>query len=102
MIGQNRCTESLVPLALHQLRDNPFVAGHFFPGDLLSNVLKLPDYFWSQHPGRRTNAVTIATSARERLTSGSIQCADDNLDTDAVLSVIDRFFNERSQKAVPE
>jgi hypothetical protein len=49
MIGQKISLEYLLPLALEELSRNPFVEGNYYPGDLLANVLKIPDEFWRQH-----------------------------------------------------
>jgi CDI immunity proteins len=53
MIGQNLSLSYLVPLALEHLQHDPFVAGDFFPGDLLANVLKIQPSFWRMRPDLR-------------------------------------------------
>ena len=53
MIGQGISLASLVPLALELLAQNPWVEGDLYPGDLLSNVLAVPDDFWQAHPELR-------------------------------------------------
>lgn len=47
MIGQKIGLPYLVPLALDVLHDDPLAQGDMYPGDLLTNVLRLPDEFWS-------------------------------------------------------
>ena len=49
MIGQNIGTMFLIPLALEKLADNPLAESHYYPGDLLSSVLTLPNSFWKLH-----------------------------------------------------
>jgi CDI immunity proteins len=49
LIGQKISLEYLVPLALQKLGENPFVMGNFYQGDLLVNVLGIPNEFWTQH-----------------------------------------------------
>lgn len=46
MIGQSIGPEFLVPLAVERLQENPFVGGDYYPGDLLSAVLKMEPGFW--------------------------------------------------------
>jgi hypothetical protein len=53
MIGQNFSLNYLIPLAIEHLQQDPLVAGDFFPGDLLANVLKVKADFWHMHPGLR-------------------------------------------------
>jgi hypothetical protein len=40
----------LVPLALTQLEQNPLAEGDFYPGDLLTTILRIPQSYWQQHP----------------------------------------------------
>ena len=50
MLGQDIGSRYLVPIALEHLEADPFVAGDFYPGDLLCSVLSLPREFWSAIP----------------------------------------------------
>ncbi|MGW0249157.1 contact-dependent growth inhibition system immunity protein [Nocardia goodfellowii] len=47
MLSQNVGTTAILPRALDQLEANPLAAGHFYPGDLLWAVLRLPEERWS-------------------------------------------------------
>jgi hypothetical protein len=49
MIGQEIGLEFLVALAIEVLEENPFVAGDYYPGDLLSMVVKVEPGFWKTH-----------------------------------------------------
>lgn len=49
MIGQSIGLEFLVPLAIEVLDENPFVEGDYYPGDLLSMVMKVEPGFWQTH-----------------------------------------------------
>ena len=50
MIGQNIGTQYLMPRALGLLEQSPFVWGWHFPGELLSQVFRLPESYWvAQH-----------------------------------------------------
>jgi CDI immunity proteins len=49
MIGQNMGLEFLIPLAVEVLQENPFVEGDYYPGDLLSAVMKVEPGFWQTH-----------------------------------------------------
>jgi|SRR5216683_5849060 hypothetical protein len=54
MIGQNFSLDYLVPLAIEQLRNDPFAAGDFYPGDLLGCVLgRVKPGFWQKRPDLR-------------------------------------------------
>jgi CDI immunity proteins len=61
MIGQKTSLEYLLPLALEKLSKNPFVMGNFYPGDLLVNVLSVPDEFWKQHQAMYWKLTEIMT-----------------------------------------
>lgn len=50
LIGQKISLEYLVPIALRRLKENPFLAGDYYEGDVLENVLKIPQDFWQRHP----------------------------------------------------
>ena len=50
MIGQAVGVSHLVPLALIHLEQDPFVAGHYYPGDLLGVVLSVDAEYWRSHP----------------------------------------------------
>lgn len=49
MIGQSIGLEFLIPLAVELLRENPFVGGDYYPGDLLSVVIQVEPNFWETH-----------------------------------------------------
>jgi len=49
MIGQSIGLEFLIPLAIELLQENPFVEGDYYPGDLLSAVVKVEPSFWKTH-----------------------------------------------------
>src|SRR5678816_1778838 len=49
MIGQSIGLEFLIPLAIDLLQENPFVEGDYYPGDLLSAVVKGEPSFWQTH-----------------------------------------------------
>jgi hypothetical protein len=50
LIGQKIGLPFLVPIALEHLYTHPFIEGNFYPGDLLSNLLRVPNEFWTAHP----------------------------------------------------
>ena len=63
MLGQDIGSRYLVPIALERLEADPFVAGDFYPGDLLCSVLSLPREFWSANPELRTRVAAVAARA---------------------------------------
>jgi hypothetical protein len=59
LIGQKFGLQFLVPLAIEHLADNPLVSGNYYPGDLMSVVLAIPDEYWSAHPELNNQLVEI-------------------------------------------
>ena len=49
LIGQGIGLNYLVSLAIEKLQLDLFAEGDFFPGDLLSSVLKIPTTFWKEN-----------------------------------------------------
>lgn len=48
LLGQEIGVDVLLPLAVRILLRDPLAEGDYYPGDLLSNVLRLPDAAWSE------------------------------------------------------
>jgi hypothetical protein len=69
MIGQSLSLEYLMPLALEHLKKNPFVAGDYYPGDLLKNVLGVRADFWGAAPELCREVQIIAQKALRQLSS---------------------------------
>ncbi|RSM41901.1 hypothetical protein DMA12_23460 [Amycolatopsis balhimycina DSM 5908] len=65
LLLQQESLDVLVPVALNHLEQNPLAEGDFYPGDLLTAVLKSPHAYWQQHPDqyRRASAVITAVEA---------------------------------------
>src|SRR6185437_16227421 len=59
MIGQNIGLEFLIPLAVELLRENPFVKGDYYPGDLLSVTMQVEPGFWQTHEDLYWNVAEI-------------------------------------------
>jgi hypothetical protein len=67
LIGQSVGLKYLVPMALDHVEDYPFAAGDFYPGDLLKNVMDVPESFWNDHPDLRERLVQALKRALERV-----------------------------------
>jgi hypothetical protein len=67
MVGQSIGLESLAPLALQILADDPLLEAELYPGDLLFALLHSDSTFWAAHPDWRATLSSIAKSARFRL-----------------------------------
>ena len=67
MLGQNCGIEHLTPLALDRLEIDPFLAGDFYPGDLLSAVMGIPPHYWSAHLSAAERMDAIAHRATHEL-----------------------------------
>ena len=76
MIGQQIGLPYLVPLALEHLEADPFVEGDYYPGDLLTNVLRSSREFWSTHRDLRSRVLLIVANALSLI--GSIDLPDDH------------------------
>ncbi|MGW4483917.1 contact-dependent growth inhibition system immunity protein [Amycolatopsis sp. NPDC004368] len=53
LLLQQESLDVLVPVALSRLEQNPLAEGDFYPGDLLTAVLKIPQAYWLLHPDQR-------------------------------------------------
>lgn len=59
LLLQQESPDVLVPIALTHLEQNPLAEGDFYPGDLLTAVLKIPQTYWQQHPDQRSRASAV-------------------------------------------
>jgi hypothetical protein len=62
MLGQRESVPILLPLAVDMLAENPLAEGDFYPGDLLTTVLKLPSSTWANRQDERLR-LTAAIAA---------------------------------------
>ena len=67
MIGQNVGTQYLMPRALGLLEQSPFVWGWHFPGELLSQVLRLPESYWETQPDHLKRTIFLSEVAEPRI-----------------------------------
>ena len=60
-IGQNVGLPFLMPLAVEWLEREPLAEGDYYPGDLLTAVLRIEGAFWPDHPDllRRVREVLV-------------------------------------------
>jgi hypothetical protein len=70
MLGQSVGVKHLVPLALAHLERDPFVAGDFYPGDLLGVVMGVRAEYWRSHPTEAVRMTRIADQASALLDGG--------------------------------
>lgn len=59
MIGQQIGLETLIPLALGMLDQQPLAAGDLYPGALISAVAEAPGEYWTAHPEQRATVTAI-------------------------------------------
>jgi hypothetical protein len=59
LLLQQESVDVLVPVALTHLEQDPLAEGDFYPGDLLTAVLKVPQAYWQQHPDQRRRASAV-------------------------------------------
>jgi hypothetical protein len=48
LLSQQKGVTVLVPLALAKFEQNPLTEGDFYPGDLLTTILRIPQPNWQQ------------------------------------------------------
>ena len=61
LISQQIGLDTLVPLALDQVEQDPLAEGDFYPGDLLDALIRrVPDSYWQAHEDQRTRVRTVA------------------------------------------
>lgn len=59
LLGQQIAVPILLPMAMAVLVDDPFAEGDYYPGDLLSNVVRLPDHEWDGAEHLRDQLVEV-------------------------------------------
>ncbi|MDR1432028.1 MAG: hypothetical protein LBI99_07890 [Propionibacteriaceae bacterium] len=69
MLGQQISPDTLAPLALGMLNQNPWAGGDMFPGALLDTLLRLPDNYWRDHPAHAAVADSIVDKALATLSA---------------------------------
>lgn len=65
LIGQNECLLHLVPKAMAMLQTDPWIETEFYPGDLLSALLRInhPAGYWSVGNPNFSDLVSLARKA---------------------------------------
>ena len=91
MLGQDIGSRYLVPIALEHLEADPFVAGDFYPGDLLCSMLSLPHAFWTEHPELGRRAAAVAARAMDHVMGEHA----DEIPEKAIRKACDRFRADR-------
>jgi CDI immunity proteins len=59
MLGQQIAVPILLPMAVAVLVDDPLAEGDYYPGDLLHNVVRLPDEHWHEVARLRARLVEV-------------------------------------------
>lgn len=91
MLSQNVGTTAILPRALDQLEANPLAAGHFYPGDLLSAVLRLPEERWSDSAEAWAKVRVIAQQA-------DVMIAEmDSAQVPGLRGLVLQFLSDRSE-----
>ncbi|MBR0753448.1 hypothetical protein JQ604_14770 [Bradyrhizobium jicamae] len=62
LIGQEIGLTTLVPRALLRVSSDPLTEGDYYPGDLLSVLLRVKGAYWSENPDELVRLVSIAKS----------------------------------------
>lgn len=93
MLGQEIGVSALLPLAVQVVLRDPLAEGDYFPGDLLTNVLRLPDTAWSHLQAERK---LLAAALAELVTKAPFADPDlrprdpDRLLRDAIVRFVGR------------
>jgi hypothetical protein len=85
MLGQQVSVPVLLPFAVEVLVRDPLAEGDYYPGDLLSAVLRLPDSAWSDLGSERQRLAEVLTA---------LVASTDALDEE-VRNLISTFVQER-------
>ncbi|MFZ5829109.1 MAG: contact-dependent growth inhibition system immunity protein [Planctomycetota bacterium] len=72
LIGQRVGLRHLVPVALDILAKEPLIEGTYYPGDLLSAIIKISAEFWETTSEMTSQAVAIARAALESANTADI------------------------------
>ena len=72
MIGQDFSLRYLILLATEHLKENLFVEGDLYPGDLLKNVLSVDANFWRSNKHLWKEINELIESRRDELVSNKI------------------------------
>jgi CDI immunity proteins len=99
LIGQSISLPILMPRALAALGADPLVEAFYYPGDLLSAVVRADRAFWQQHPELLTGAHSIAERAAIALCSGTIDL--DPATRSALLVEVEGFLQREGVNAPP-
>ena len=67
LIGQNIGLQFLIPLAIEEIKTNPFVEADFYGGDLLLNILKSDKKYWESNPEIKRELICIFESEKAKL-----------------------------------
>ena len=67
LIGQSIGLSYLVPMALSHLQEHPLASGHFYPGDLLKQLMAVDEAFWAGHADLRAILVVALERALPRV-----------------------------------
>lgn len=75
LVAQKVGLEVLVPRTLQLLQRDPLLEGEYYPGDVLSAVLRVPADYWAHHPDQRASldAVIAAVDAPDSDLAADIQ-----------------------------
>ena len=65
LVNQKEGVDVLVPRALDGLVQEPLLEGDFFPGDVLTAVLRVPASYWSAHPELLAKLDRVITSIED-------------------------------------
>ncbi|MFC9964326.1 contact-dependent growth inhibition system immunity protein [Nocardia ignorata] len=91
MLLQNVGTTAILPRALDQLEANPLAAGHFYPGDLLCAVLRLPEERWS-------DSAEVLAKARGVAQRAGVMIAEmDGAQVPELRALVFKFLSDQSE-----
>src|ERR1043165_1160668 len=68
-IGQNCNLQELIPLAITKLKEDLFVEGDYYPGDLLMSVLSSDRAYWLGHRDAWKEVIALCSMRKAELES---------------------------------
>ena len=89
----------MVPLALEKLKEDPLLAGDFYDGDLLQNLLEVPVEFYNWDRASAHSLLSLANKAKTilNLKAKEYHFGLDKADT-MLVKLIEGFTQKHSQR----
>lgn len=79
LLEQQVGLDVLVPRTLTRLEQQPLLEGHYYPGDVLASVLRLPPSYWSENPAQLARLERVIASIDDPDLATDIEAFQENV-----------------------